>query len=415
MSFYILIQKIDVNKKIVGGFLSLVLLVLILFTNSVKGYSYYNTSLETDKDTYFTHEKIKINASWELYYNPDFEISYTRIQILDNFDEILWKSAKYYAMGVSNKNWTVYIQALNITYSNFSDIIFIRIYNYYQNSQTSEEREEISEILSVNLVKNSISCQLTGFKDNLIIGDSNSFSAYFFNTETGDCLANETFLFLTTYNEEIIFQNNLTSNESGEVAVNLSTITHLNLGKNQVKFSPENNVLYNDTTFSYDVFVNKIPVLVNITNIENNLEEANLIEIQLYYYYFNQSEQPIENKDVKLIFYTNSIAEYESNLKIDQTGFLNITIFPKNIIFKAAAKEIYVNVIFNGTGQLENKTVSFNFKIENISYQGISYLFLSTNFCLGSVITILLLFIGLKAYNLKRTKFKLIKDITFKF
>jgi hypothetical protein len=72
-------------------------------------------------------------------------------------------------------------------------------------------------------------------------------------------------------------------------------------------------------------------------------------------------------------------------------------------------------VVFNGTGQLENKTIFFNFKIENLSYRGISNLFLFTNFSLCSVIKLLILFISLKIYVLRSTKFKLIKDITFKF
>jgi len=47
-------------------------------------------------------------------------------------------------------------------------------------------------------------------------------------------------------------------------------------------FSMKNNNIYNDTAFSYDIFVQKIPVFVNITKFENNLESANLIKIQLW-------------------------------------------------------------------------------------------------------------------------------------
>ena len=178
----------------------------------------------------------------------------------------------------------------------------------------------------------------------------------------------------------------------------------------------KNNVLYNDTTFFYEIFVQKIPVFVDITNFEDNLEDAIIFKIQLYYYYFfNQSEKPIENEKIKLVFYTNSISEYESNLMTNQSGFVNIHIFPNNIIFKAAVKSIYVNVIFNGTGQLENKTISINLKIENFSYQAISNLFFFTNIGLFSTLIMLFLFISLRVYNLQRTKFKLIRDLSFKF
>ncbi|MHA1461341.1 MAG: hypothetical protein ACTSO8_07660, partial [Promethearchaeota archaeon] len=234
--------------------------------------------------------------------------------------------------------------------------------------------------------------------------------------ETGARLINETFILITTYNEEIFFQTNLTTNESGEFAFNISTISHLNIGRNKIIFSMKNNALYNDTTFSYDIFVKKAPVFIDITNFEDNLEEANIIKIQLYYYYFfNQSEKPIENEKIKLVFYTNSIPEYESDLMTNQSGFVNISIFPNNIIFKAAVKSIYINVIFNGTGQLENKTIIINLKIENFSFQGISNLFFVTNISLFSILIILFSFISLKVYNLQRTKFKLIRDLTFKF
>ena len=99
----------------------------------------------------------------------------------------------------------------------------------------------------------------------------------------------------------------------------------------------------------------------------------------------------------------------------DQLGFVNINIFPNNIIFKTVVKSIYINVIFNGTSQLENKTISINLKIENFSYQGISNLFFITNTGLISTLIMLFLFISFKIYNLQRTKFKLIRDLTFKF
>lgn len=416
MSFYILINKSDVNKKIKVGILSCILLIIILLTKSVKGFSYNNTSLVTDKDTYYTHENIKINASWELYYDSGFESSFIQIQIIDIFDEILWNSAKYYSIGITEKNWTVNIQVLNITYSNFSNVLFIKMFNYYENYETILVVEAFREISTVNLIKRSITCQLTGLKSILIFGDSNLFTGCFSNTETSTRLINETFLLITTYNKEIFFQINLTTNESGEIAFNISTISHLNLGRNEIIFSMKNNVLYNDTTFSYEIFVKKIPVFVDITNFEDNLEDANIIKIQLYYYYFlNQSEKPIENEKIKLVFYTNLILEYESNLMTNQSGFVNINIFPNNIIFKTTIKSIYINVIFNGTGQLENKTISINLKIENFSSQGISNLFFITNISLISTLIMLFLFISLKIYNLQRTKFKLIRDLTFKF
>ena len=404
------------NKKIKVGILSYVLFVIILLTSSVNGFSCNNTSLVTDKNTYYNNEKIKINASWELYYDSGFEISYVQIQIIDSFDKILWNSSKYYSIGITEKNWTINIQFLNITYSNFTNILFIKMYNYYENLETSEVVDAFREILTINIFKRGITCQLTDFKNSLIFGETNFFRATFFSTETSARLINETFRFITSYNKEILFQTNLTTNESGEIAFNISTISHLNLGRNEMIFCMKNNIIYNDTTFSYDIFVQKIPVFVNITSFENNLEEANLIKIQLYYYYFfNQSKKPIENENIKLVFYSNTTSEYELNLMINQSGFVNINISPNNIIFQTAEKSIYFDIIFNGTDHLENKTISFNLKIENFLYQGISNLFFFTNISLFSILILLFSFISVKVYNLQKTKFKLIRDIIFKF
>ncbi|GAH57030.1 unnamed protein product, partial [marine sediment metagenome] len=63
------------------------------------------------------------------------------------------------------------------------------------------------------------------------------------------------------------------------------------------------------------------------------------IKIQLYYYYFfNQSKKPIENENIKIVFYSNTTSDYELNLMTNQSGFLNIVFSPKNIIFQATEK-----------------------------------------------------------------------------
>ena len=416
MSFYILINKRSVNKKIKVGFLLYVFLVIILLTNSVNGFSCINTSLVTDKNGYYNHEEIKINASWELYYDPEYEISYIRIQIIDGFDNVLWNSSKYYSIGVTEKNWTVNIQNLNISYSNFTNILFVKMYHYYENLQTRGIDDAFKEILTINIFKRGIICDLVGFKNNLIFGETNFFRATFSINETTSRLINETFSLITTYNKEILFQTNLTTDNSGEINFNLSTISHLSLGRNKLIFNLSNNILYNDTIFSYEIFVNKIPVFVNITNFKDNLEKANIVNIQLFYYYFfNQSKKPIENENLKLIFYSNTSSEYELNLKTDQSGFVNIDISPNNIIFQAGVKTVYIDVVFNGTGQLESKMISFNLKIENFLYQEISNLFYFTNISLISFLFMLLSIVSSKIYNLQRTKFKPIRNLTFKF
>ena len=417
MSFYILIKKSDVNKKIKVGILLYILFVIILLTSSVSSFFFDNTNLVTDKNSYYNNEKIKINATWEQYYDPEHEDSYVRIQIIDIFDRILWNSSEDHSIGLIEKNWTVDIQLLNISYTNFTNALFIKMYNKYINSETGGlPIDRYRETVIIYIIKREVSCQLTNFKNVLIFGETNFFTATFFSTENSTRLINETFSLTTSYNEKILFQNNFTTNESGEIAFNISTISHLNIGRNELMFKMKNSIIYNDTTFSFDLIVKKIPVFVNVTKFMNNIANANYVEIQLYYYYiFNQSKKPIENENIKLIFYRNTISEYELNLMTNQAGFLDVKINPNNVIFQAAEKSIYVDIIFNGTSQLENNTITFNIELDNFSYQGISNSFFLSNISLISVLFMLLSIISLRVYNIHRTKFKLIRDLTFKF
>jgi hypothetical protein len=269
--------------------------------------------------------------------------------------------------------------------------------------------------MTINITKRDIDCVLTNFKSDLIYGESNLFNAKFYSRNTSFCLENETVQCLIRNNDEIIFQTNFKTDKDGMLLFNISTVKHLDLGRNEISFLIKNNPYYLDTTFSYELFVKKIPVFVEITNFVNNTEEGSLIKIQLFYYYFNTSKKPLENENLKIIVHSNSILEYEEILKINQTGFININILPSIFNFKESDKIFYVDVIFNGTSYLENRTISLSFQILNFQYQRNDSSFYFLNICLLSILTSLFTSISLKVYKFKKMGFKLIRDITFKF
>lgn len=404
------------NKKIKVGILSCSLIVIILLTRPVNGVTCTNTSLITDKDTYYTQEKIKINASWDLYYDPEIETAFMQIQIFDAFDNNICNSPKYYAIGTLTKNWTVNIQLLDLPYSNFANILYIKLYNFYEDSHAGGEEFYLYESLTISIIKRGLSCQLSDFKDVLTLGETNYFTATFFDTKNNSLIKNETLNLFTLSNGEILFQTNLTTNENGEISFNISSTTHLNPGRNELRFSIKDNLIYNDTTFSYELFVKKIPVFVNITRFHKNLEKSNSIDILLYFYYlYNQSEKPVGNEMIKLVFYSDTTFEHELDLMTNQSGLLSIVVSLNNIIFQTTEKEVYIDITFHGTSQLENLTLSLHLNIENFLFQGISNQFLLTNISLFSILLMLLSLISLKLYNFQRNKFKLIRDLTFKF
>lgn len=388
----------------------------MLITKSAKSFSFDVFVFTSDNDIYYNNEKININASWELIYNPSHEISHFQVQIFDIFDNILWNSSEYHEIGYSEKNWTINIEFLNISFSNYTNTLFIKLYHFYKDENAAGGSvNAFRGILIVNVLKRNVMCQLIGFKSVLKYGDYNFFTAKFYSTDNNSYLVNETFHFEIISNKKILYQNNFTTNESGEISFNISTISHLNLGENNIIFSIRNNMVYNNATFSYEIFVEKLAIFVEILRFDNNLENDHLIKIKLYFYFFNQSIKPLKNQILKTIIYNDLILEYEDEFKTNQSGFVDIEISPNNFRFKENEKKFYIDIVFRGTKYLENKTITLNFKIQNFLSQGVFNLFFTSNIFLFSILIILFTSICMKVNIRKRTKFKLIRDLTFKF
>ena len=415
LSFYILINNKNVKKKIKAVIFLYFFLGIILIPNSILGFSCSNTSLVTDKIAYNIDEKIYLNASWELYYDSGFEVSYVQIQVTNIYDNIIWNSSNYYTIGMSQKNWTIDIQFLNLTLTNNSSWIYIKLFNYYKNFNTNGVVSTYREVIAINIIKRDVECELTNFKSDLIYGESNLFRAKFYSVNTSFCLINETLQFLIMNYDKVIYQTNFTTDKDGMVSFNISTVKHLGLGRNEVSYIIKNNSYYFDSTFSYELYVRKIPVYVEITNLVNKIEEGSLIKIQLFFYSFTANIKPLENENLKIIVYSNTSLEYEEMLKTNHTGFVNISILPFLFNFKEENKIFYVDVIFNGTSYLENRTITLSFQIQNFRDPRNDSSFNIVNVCLLIVLTSLFTSIGLKVYKHKKSGFKLIRDITFKF
>ena len=403
------------KKKINVVLFLFFLLGIILIPKSVLGFSCNYTLLVTDKSTYNYNENIYLNGSWELYYNSGFEVSYVQIQMTNIFDKILWNSSNYYVIGISQKNWTINIQFLNLTLANYSCKIYLKMFNYYKNFNTNEVVATYREIIAINITKREVDCELTNFKSDLIYGESNLFNAQFYSENSSFYLENETLQCLIRNNDDVIYQTDFTTDKEGMLSFNISTVKHLGLGRNNVSFIIKNNSHYWDTTFSYDVYVKKIPVYVEIINFVNNTEEGSLIKIQLFYFYFNLSKKPLENENLKIIVYSSSTLEYEEMLQTNQTGYVLINILPSIFNFKESDKVLYVDIVYNGTIYIENRTISLSFQIHNYQFHSNNSSFYFVNVCLLSILTSLFTSIGLKAYKYKKAGYKLIKDITFKF
>jgi len=388
----------------------------MLITKSAKSFTYDVLVFTSDKEIYYINENININASWELIYDPGHEISYFQVQIFDIFNQILWNSSEYHEIGYSGKNWTINIEFLNISFSNYTNTLFIKLYHFYIDvNGGGGPADAFRRVIIVSVLKRNVTCQLIGFKSVLKYGDYNFFTAKFYSTDNDSYLVNETFHFEIISNKKIFYQNNFTTNAIGEISFNVSTISHLNLGQNNLIFNLRNDMIYNNATFFYEIFVEKLAIFVEILRFDNNLENDRLIKIKLYFYFFNQSIKPLENQILKTIIYNDLTLEYEDEFKTNQSGYVDIEISLNSFRFKENEKKFYVDIVFNGTKYLENNTITLNFKIQNYLSQGVFDLFFTTNIFLFSILILLFTSIFMKVNIRKRTKFKLIRDLTFKF
>ena len=125
------------KKKILILVLLISVFGLPLLSQSVMGFFSDVYNFETDKLHYQHYENIKVNATWETWYNPDFEYSYMQVQVIHFNDSILWVSQEYdNCCVIMTENWTINIENLNITFNETSLILFVKFYFYYINYNT---------------------------------------------------------------------------------------------------------------------------------------------------------------------------------------------------------------------------------------------------------------------------------------
>ncbi|KKN35725.1 hypothetical protein LCGC14_0780660, partial [marine sediment metagenome] len=127
-------------KKLKYGLIFIITFTTILILPmNVKGFYWIANYFETDKNTYFNDEQIKINSTWDMYYNPAIEVAYIQAQIYNNLDNLLWNSSERYEIGIVEEVWIVNINLLNLDFPlNTSYIsLSVRLFAYYLHIDSS--------------------------------------------------------------------------------------------------------------------------------------------------------------------------------------------------------------------------------------------------------------------------------------
>lgn len=397
------------RKKII--ILIYIAISTLALTNNLKAYYYDLIFLETDKDQYYFDEFIEINASWELYYDINQEISYIHIQISDDSDAILWNSSKYYEMGINEKNWTIEIQNLDYSFTNYSNTLFINAYNYFKDLNLGNQQFTLLKSVAVNIYKRNVSCEIIGFKNCIKYGENLAFTAKFFCVENNSGLSNQSVEFKIISKENLIYREDYVTNKSGIIMLYISSIDQLELGENSLIFNISNNKFFIESHFKYKLKVERYPIFNQIIRFKSNITTGEDIIFEILFYYLNGTIHPLINKTISLVIYSNDILKFEKTFGTNNSGLLKVNISYNSIEITENQDDFLINLYFNGSKFLQNFTFSLNVEIIRINNQDNHF---KTEILLLSLTASSIILFSIIIYNRKRSKSKLIKEISFR-
>ena len=397
------------------------LLILIDFLSVISFVNAFNCNLnflKTDKTIYFIDEDIKINASWELSYDINNENSYVQVQIFNGSDIKIWISPEYDEIGFFEKNWTVNLQQLNIDFTNYSNILYIKFFSYYDDFFASDAVYTFLDTIKIKVIKKKPLCELTGYRDRIKFGDCLYLTAKFYDdfSESNLFLINYSIQFKIYSNNFISYQSTYTTNLSGMINLCLNSLTHLSLGQNFLVFSIIDNRIYNDTKYIYELYLEKNQLIIDIISFNESLKESEDLEIRLfYYYYFNLSLKPLANYNIVLKIYDYKTLIYINEYKTDKFGVLTIKIPQESFNFNLMSQEFNINIIFNGTNFLNNKTLTLPLKINRETYSDKKNSLQMSILSFMSILIIILIVLSYVISDKKNKSKKLLTDLIIRY
>ena len=411
---YFNIEIYDVKKEILLLILLVFLIEIPFISKNVKGFYCNLLFLEVDKDSYYANEEIRINASWELDYNPFNEYGYIQIHLYDSLDNLVWNSSEYDEIGQFTEEWIINITNLKIMFLNYSNIVFIRFFHYIWDGEGPIQPipRETKEII---IFKRIPLCELLGFRDRIKYGEDLTFKAKFYDEfiENNSFLNNQSILFMISVNNSIIFQYNFTTNHLGIIEICISSVVHLNMGLNKFTFNFLQNKVYNDSIFQYEILLDKNPVFIDIINYNEHLAKKEDLVIQLkYYYFFNGWLIPLNNQCIELEILWNQSLIFTQIFNTDISGVLLVNIPHELLNFTGEIGDLKLNFVYNGTIYLENKTISLNININSSKAKST----LNSNVIIFTAISITSLIISLPLlYRFKKERKKMLTEITIRY
>lgn len=386
--------------------------------NCVNAFSYSLILFNTDQTEYYIDDSIRISASWDLNYNDNIEIAYIQIHIVDQFDKFVWNSSQYDQIGTHEKNWTVNIEDFNLNVENSTFDLNIKFYIFYFHIDTASTMSTYLDSINIEVIKRKISCELVGYKDRINLGEDLSFEAHFYDAinNSTQFFTNQTIQFMISFNDLIIHQYNYTTNLSGAIKIQLSSLMHLKLGLNYLIFSISNNKLYNDSRIVYDLHVEKNDPIIDVLNFTNNLGKGEDLDLKLHcYYYFNHSYSPLSNYKLLVAIFNNNSLAFISEYETDNSGVLVISIPQSSFSFDQISQSFKIRVSLNETQYVDNKTISLDLSLDQNKYQEILNSIQIKIFSFTSVLIIILIFLSYIILNKKGKNEKILTELIVRY
>jgi hypothetical protein len=213
--------------------------------------------INCDRQVYYIDDKITLNASWDLNYDPGTQISYIIIQIFNSQNINIWESPHYDEIGIYEGNWTIDINSLNISLSNSTTFLYIKLFLYFFDFFNSDYIYDYLQVIQIQIIKRDISYQISGFNNQLNKADNLDFFLQFFidSLENITYVVNQTVSFELIKNDLILYTQIFTSNEEGIIHVSLKNITEITNGSNKIKIFIDSNPLFNALVLEFDLFI----------------------------------------------------------------------------------------------------------------------------------------------------------------
>ncbi|MFW9825309.1 MAG: hypothetical protein ACFFE4_20370, partial [Candidatus Thorarchaeota archaeon] len=269
--------------------------------------------------------------------------------------------------------------------------------------------------IQVKIIKKIPYCQLIGFRDRINYGENLSFQASFLDNflENNIFLNNQLIKVYVKHNNSILYQSNLTTNSFGIIDIFITSPSDLSLGANNLMLKLENNLVFNDTIFQFDINVEKNLVIIDVVSFKEDMRWNEDLNINLFYYYFfNNTKFPLDNQSIELVVLSENNVTYKQIYKTDTNGILFITIPQEILNFNNQNKDFVLKFVYNGTSFLDNNTLFLNLRIKVYEYDGGFQL----NFVLIFAISATILLISLVlVFKFKNPKKKLLPSITIRY